>query len=141
MGDHQNLNGQHLACEVQTGMCEVLTKSRFSFMVKMIREIILMPRADLGYHHNFMVKWSSWVFKDDECESDAKTNSRHRVCPLLVGSPLLAWSVHAQSLLLAHCVNTHTNKQTNKHKQTHTHTNKQTNKHTQLLANTSKIFD
>ncbi len=27
-------------------MCEVLTKSRVSFMVKMIREIISMPRAD-----------------------------------------------------------------------------------------------
>ncbi len=63
-----------------------------------------MPRADSGYPHNFMV--NSWVFKDDESESDAKINSRHRLCLLLVGSPLLAWRVHAQSLLLAHYVNT-----------------------------------
>ncbi len=74
-------------------------------MVKMIREIISMPVAESGYHHNFMV--NSWVFKDDESESDAKTNSRHRVCLLLVGSPLLAWRVLAQSSLLAHCINTH----------------------------------
>ncbi len=56
-------------------MCEVLTKSGLTFMVKMIREIISMPKADSGYPHNFMV--NSWVFKDDESESDAKTNSRH----------------------------------------------------------------
>ncbi len=65
-----------------------------------------MPRADSGYPHNFIV--NSWVFKDDEFESDAKTNSRHRMCLFLVGSPLLAWRVHAQSPLLAHSVNTHT---------------------------------
>ncbi len=85
-------------------MCEVLTKSGLSFMVKMIQEIISMSRTHLGYPHNFMV--NSWVFKNDESESDAKTNSRHRVCLLLVGSPLLAWRVHSQSLLLAHYVNT-----------------------------------
>ncbi len=54
------------------------------------------------------------MFKDDESESDAKTNSRHQVCLLSVGSPLLAWRIHAQSPLLAHCVHTHT----------HTHTHK-----------------
>ncbi len=59
-----------------------------------------MPRADLSYTHNFMV--NSWVFKNDESESEAKTNSRNRVCLRL------AWRVHAQSPLLAHCVNTHT---------------------------------
>ncbi len=56
-------------------MCEVLTKSGLSFVVKIIQKIILMPRADSGYPHNFMV--DSWVFKDDESESDAKINSRH----------------------------------------------------------------
>ncbi len=88
-----------------------------------------MPRADSGYPHNFMV--NSWVLKDDESKSDAKTNSRHRVCLLLFGSlllarrvhaqspllaqivraqsPLLAQRVRAQSPLLAHCVNTQTN--------------------------------
>ncbi len=81
-------------------MYEALTKSGLSFMVKMIQEIISMARADSGYPHNFMV--NSWVFKDDESESDAKTNSRHQVCLLL------AWRVHAQSPLLAYCVNIHT---------------------------------
>ncbi len=102
--DHQYFNGQHLACEVRAGMCEVLTKSELSFVYKMIREILSMPGADSGYPLNFMI--SSWVFKDGESESDVKTNSRHRVCLLFVGSPLLAWRVHAQSLLLTHCVNT-----------------------------------
>ncbi len=55
-----------------------------------------MPRADLGYPHNFMV--DSWIFKDDESETDAKTKNRHQVCPLL------AWRVHAQSPLLAHFI-------------------------------------
>ncbi len=91
-------------------MCEVLTKSGLSFMYKMIQEIISMPRLHSGYPHNFMV--NSWVFKDDESETDAKTN-RHRMCPLLVLSLLLAWRVHAQSPLLAHY--------TNKQKYTHTH--------------------
>ncbi len=87
-------------------MCEVLTKSGLSFMYKMIREIISMPRADLGNPHNFMV--NSWVFKEDESEFDAeKTNSRHRACLLLVGSPLLTCRVHAQSPLLARA-RTHT---------------------------------
>ncbi len=69
-----------------------------------------MLRADSGYPHNFMV--NSWVSKDDESKSDAKTNSKHWGCLLLVGSSLLAWRVHAHSPLLAHCVHTH--------KQTHT---------------------
>ncbi len=55
MADHHYLNGQHLACEVLAGMREVLTKSGFSFMVKMIREIISMPRADSGYP---IILWS-----------------------------------------------------------------------------------
>ncbi len=71
-------------------MCKVLTKSGLSFVYKIIREIISISRADPDYPHHFMV--NSWVFKDDESESDAKTNSRHRVCLLLVGSPLLAWT-------------------------------------------------
>ncbi len=87
-------------------MYGVLTKNGLSFIHKMIQEIISLPRADSGYPHNFMV--NSWVFKDDESESDDKINSRHRVCLLLVESPLLAWRVHAQSPLLAHCINTHT---------------------------------
>ncbi len=81
--------------------------SRLPFMYKMIREIVSMPRADSGYPHNFMVR--SWVFKDDESESDTKTNSRYRVCPLL------AWRVHAQSLLSTHHVNTHTHTHTQAH--------------------------
>ncbi len=97
--DHQYFNGQHLACEVRTGMREVLTKSGLSFTYKIIQEILSTPRADSGYPHNFMVDFR--VFKDDESKSDARTNSRHRVCLPLVGSPLLA-----------HCVYTHT----------HTHT-------------------
>ncbi len=69
-----------------------------------------MPRADSGYPHNFMV--NSWVFTDDESESEAKTNSGPRVCPLLVESPHFACVEHAQCPLLAHCVSTYT----------HTHT-------------------
>ncbi len=56
-----------------------------------------MPRAHSGYPHNFMV--DSWVFKDDE--SEAKTNSGPRVCPLLVESPYFACVEHAQCPLLA----------------------------------------
>ncbi len=93
-------------------MSEILTKSGFSFVVKMIREITSMPRADSGYPHNFMV--NSWVFKDDESESGTKTNSRHRVCPLMVESPLLALRVHAESPFGTLCQDTHTH--------THTHT-------------------
>ncbi len=51
----------------------------------MVREIISIPRADSGHPHNFMV--DSWVFKDDESESEAETKSGPRVCPLLVESP------------------------------------------------------
>ncbi len=65
-----------------------------------------MPRADSGYPYNFEV--NSWVFKDDESKTEAKTNSGHRVCLLSV------CTVHAQCPLLACCVNTQT--------QTHTHT-------------------
>ncbi len=74
--DHQYLNGLHLTWESRTGMCEVLTKSRLSFMYKMIQEIISMPRVDSAYSHNFMIY--CWVFKDDESKTDAKTNSRHQ---------------------------------------------------------------
>ncbi len=72
----------------------------------MIQEIILMPRADSGYPHNFMV--NSCVFKDDESESEVKTNSGPRVCPLLVKNPHFTCVEHAQCPLLAHCVSTHT---------------------------------
>ncbi len=46
--DHQYLNSLHLACEVRTGMCEVLTENGLSFMYKKIRERISMPRVDSG---------------------------------------------------------------------------------------------
>ncbi len=100
--DHQYLNGQHLACEMWTGMYAILTKSGLSFIYKMIWEIISMPRADSGYYHNFGV--NSWIFKNDESETKAKTDSRYWVCPLLAGRPLLACTEHAQSPLLAHHV-------------------------------------
>ncbi len=61
-----------------------------------------MPRADSFYAHNFMV--NSWVSKGDESESEVKTNSRPRVCPLLVEGPHFAYIEHAQCSLLAHCV-------------------------------------
>ncbi len=66
-----------------------------------------MPRVDSGYPptHIFMV--NSWVFKDDESESEVKTNSRPRVCPLLVKGPHFAFAEHAQCPLLAHRVHTH----------------------------------
>ncbi len=57
---------------------------------------------------------NSWVFKDDESESESKTNNGPRVCLLLVEGPHFACVEHAQCPLLAHCVSTH-----NKH----THTN------------------
>ncbi len=44
----------------------------------MIHKTISMPKADLGHLHNFTV--NSWVFKDDESESEAKTNSGPQVC-------------------------------------------------------------
>ncbi len=80
-------------------MCEVFTKSRLLIMYKMIQEIILTPRADSSNAHNFRV--NSWGFKDDESETEAKTNSGHRVHPLLVGSLLLACTEPAQRPLLA----------------------------------------
>ncbi len=49
-----------------------------------------------------------------ESNSEVKTNSRPRVCPLLVESPHFACVEHAQCPLLAHCVSTRT--------RTHTHT-------------------
>ncbi len=76
----------------------------------MVQQIISIPRADSGYPHNFMV--DSWVFKDDESESAAKTYSGPRVCPLLVKSPHFACVEHAQCPLLAHC----------KHARTHANT-------------------
>ncbi len=66
----------------------ILTRSGFLFIYEMIREIISMPRVDSGYPRNFMV--NSWVFKGDESESKAKTNSKPRVCPLLVEGPHFA---------------------------------------------------
>ncbi len=92
-------------------MCEVLTKSGHSFMYKIIREIISMPRVDSGYPHKFMV--NSWVFKDGESETGAKTNSRHRVC---LQSTLGMESTCTESALGTLCQNTHT------HTHTHTHT-------------------
>ncbi len=71
----------------------------------------LIPRADPGYPPNFRV--NSWVFKDNEPESEYKTNSRARVCPLLVGGLHFACVEHAQCPLLAHRVSVHTH--------THTH--------------------
>ncbi len=50
---------------------------------------------------------NSWVFKDDESESEVKTNSGPRVCPLLVKGPHFACVVYAQCPLLAHCVSTY----------------------------------
>ncbi len=72
----------------------------------MIQEIISMLRADSGYPHIFMV--NSWVFKDDESKSEAKTNSGPRVCPLLVEGPHFACVEHAQCPLLAYCVSVYT---------------------------------
>ncbi len=48
----------------------------------------------------------SWVFNDDESESEAKTNSGPHVCLFLVKSPHFACVEHAQCPLLAHCVST-----------------------------------
>ncbi len=102
---------QHLACEVLTRMHVNLPRSELLFIHKMVREIIFVPRVDSGYPHNFMV--DSWVFKDDESESEAKTNRGSRVCPLLVESPHFACVEYAQCLLLARArahTHTHTHK-------------------------------
>ncbi len=65
-----------------------------------------MPRAGAGYPYNFGV--SSKIFKDDEFETEAETNSRHPVCPLFVRGSLLAHTELAHSPLFAHYVNTRT---------------------------------
>ncbi len=65
----------------------------------MTKEIFLMPRADTGYPYNFEV--NSEVFKDDEFETEVKTNSGHQVCLLL-----LACTEYAQGPLFAYYVNT-----------------------------------
>ncbi len=75
------MNGQHLACEVLTRMCVILTRSELLFIYKMVQEIISIRRADSGYPHNFIVDF--WVFKDDESKSEAKTNSRPRVSAVI----------------------------------------------------------
>ncbi len=61
-----------------------------------------MPRVDSGNPHILMV--NSWVFKDEESESEAKTNSGPRVCLLLVEGLHFACVEHAQFPLLAHRV-------------------------------------
>ncbi len=53
--DHQYLNSQRLPCEVLTRMYVILTRSELLFIYKMIREIILISRADSGYPYNCMV--------------------------------------------------------------------------------------
>ncbi len=120
--DHQYFNGKHEACEVLTRMYVILTRSELLFIYKRIQEIISMPWADSGYSHNFMA--NSWVFKDNESKSEAKTNSGPRVCPLLVEGPHFACAKYAQCPLLAHHVGvrTYTHKHKNKHTHTHTHT-------------------
>ncbi len=95
-------------------MYVILTRSGLLFIYKMIQEIILMPRADPGYPHNFMV--NLWVFNVDKSESEAKTNSGLSVCLLLVEGPHFACVERAPCPLLAHCVSVHT------HTHTHTHT-------------------
>ncbi len=87
---------------VLTRMYVILTRNELLFIYKMIREIISLPRADSGYPYNFTVK--SWIFKDDESEFDAKTNSGPWACPLLVEGPLFACVEHAQCPLLAYRV-------------------------------------
>ncbi len=72
----------------------------------MIRKINSMPRADSSYPDNFWV--NSLVFEDDESNTEAKTNSRHWVCPLLVGSLVLACTELAQRLFLACSVSMYT---------------------------------
>ncbi len=69
-----------------------------------------------------------WVFKDDESESEAKTNSGPRVYPLLVESPHFACVEHAQCPFLAHHVSTYT------YTHTHTHTHTHTYAHTRTRA-------
>ncbi len=61
-----------------------------------------MPRVDSGYPCNFRI--NSRLFKDDESETEAKTNSGHRVCLLL------ACTEHAQHPPLACCVSIHSHK-------------------------------
>ncbi len=56
--------GQHLAREVLTRVYMILTRSGLLFIFKTVREITSIPRADLGYPHNFRVDFC--VFKDDE---------------------------------------------------------------------------
>ncbi len=58
-----------------------------------------MPKAGAGYPYNFGV--NSEVFNDADSETEAKTNSTHRVCPFL------ACTEHAQSLFFTHYVHTH----------------------------------
>ncbi len=75
-----------------------------------------MSRENSDYLYNFGI--NSLVFKDDESKTEAKTNSGHRVCPLLVGSPILAYTEHAQRPLSAYCVSTYTHTHTFHHGRT-----------------------
>ncbi len=65
-----------------------------------------MPRTDSGYPRNFMV--NSWIFQDDESESDAKTNSRQRVTALGWKSALGIESTCTESVLGTLCQHKYT---------------------------------
>ncbi len=89
---------------------------------------------------------NSCVFKDSESESDTKTNCTHRVCPLL------AWRIHAQNPLLAHCVNTHLCTDTHllaqmqvrlhrrAHAQTHTHSHRHSHAYAHVCEDTQPKY-
>ncbi len=69
----------------------------------MVQEIISIPRANSGYTRNLMV--DSCVFKDDESESEAKTNSGPRVCLLLLNAAVctrcIVLATHSKCLTFA----------------------------------------
>ncbi len=75
-----------------------------------------MFRVGASYPHIFGV--NSDIFKDEESETEAKTNSGHRVDLLLVGSPLFACKNHIQNPLFACYVCVYTPSPPH----THTHT-------------------
>ncbi len=84
---------------------EVLTKSGLPFMVKVIREIISMPRADSGQP---IILWSIPRFSRMRSPNLMPKPTADIECLLLVGCSLSAWRVHVESTLGTLCQHAHT---------------------------------
>ncbi len=101
---------EEISGEFKEKNCLVIKYSKVHFLSN-VSLIFFARRPSTRFKRVTSVRWilslkngqnfwvNSDIFKDDESEAEAKTNSGHRVCPLLVRSPLLACAEHTQSPL------------------------------------------